>query len=90
MPTTSTTLLDVLLYQLDRKVAEQVSDHARYRFLMAQGRIWRSYFIAFAETGFQPFGGPHPDFGRLDVWDFRLLLSDIDARLTALEHAQVA
>lgn len=82
------TLLDFLIYQLDRRLSAQCSDRARYMMLMVQGRLWRQRLVNFLLEGEQPFASG--DFGKLLDIDFRLMLMEIDLRLTELEEKVAA
>lgn len=83
---TPVTLVDWLKIKLAVKLDKLPSDQARYRCLIQQGNVWRGFYAAFAETGEQPFGGPHPHYGKMDALDFANVLASIEAAKSKLER----
>lgn len=80
-PATITTWLES---ELDKKLAS-LPDGERVRHLDRQMHVWENFFHSFIECGHQPFGSPHPEYGEMDAFDFRLLLCAITERKTRLE-----
>lgn len=70
--------------EIDKKLASLPEDE-RVRHLDRQMHVWENFFHSFIECGHQPFGGPHPQYGEMDAFDFRLLLCAITERKTKLE-----
>lgn len=78
--TTQPTLVQHLSAELDGWLAGLPSDQARYRELILQGNVWHRRYAEYQTEGRQPFGGPHPFYGEMDMFDFALLLADIEGR----------
>jgi len=74
--------------ELAAKLAALPSDQIRYRCLIQQGNVWSGFYAAFAETGAQPFGCPHPRYGAMDALDFANVLASIETAKSRLEHHQ--
>lgn len=72
--------------ELDKKLASLPNDGERVRQLDRQMHVWENFFHSFIECGHQPFGGPHPQYGEMDAFDFRLLLCAITERKARLER----
>lgn len=78
-------LLAYLTSALDRKLSSLPTDSARIRFLAAAFGNWLMLKRQFERDGSQPFGGPHPELGSMDVWDFANLLLEIQKRQREIE-----
>lgn len=81
-----TTIVSWLESELDKKIASMPDDGSRVQLLKTQMHVWENFFHSFAECGHQPFGAPHPVYGEMDAFDFRLLLCAITERKTRLER----
>jgi hypothetical protein len=64
------TLHDWFKAELDKKLASLPSDQARYSHLIRQENIWTQRYDEYGRFGRQPFGGPHPRYGRMGAADF--------------------
>lgn len=73
-------LLRYLTNALDHKLSGLPTDTARVRFLAAAFGNWSMLKRQFERDGSQPFGGPHPEHGSMDQWDFTNLLLEIGKR----------
>lgn len=71
--------------ELDKKLASLPDDQFRAAFLKTQMHVWENFFRGFIECGHQPFRRPHPIYGKMDAFDFRLVLCAIDVRIARLE-----
>lgn len=71
--------------ELDKKLTSLPDDGSRYRLLIQQRCVWERFFHSFAECGHQPFGGPHPEYGEMDAFDFSLVMASIQVRIGRLE-----
>lgn len=78
-------ILAYLTSALDRKLSSMPTDTARVRLLAAAFGNWLMLKRQFERDGSQPFGGPHPELGSMDAWDFANLLLEIQKRQRAIE-----
>jgi hypothetical protein len=86
---TQATLLDFLRDQLERKLASLADDRARIVLLAQQYGVWSSFADKFRAFGTQPFGGPHPEYGEMDAYDFALVLAMINGERARIEAQAV-
>lgn len=75
--------------QLDRKLESLPDDRARVVVLAQQYGVWTMFYRSFAAHGTQPFGGPHPEYGEMNAFDFANVLAAIDLRKNQIERNMV-
>jgi hypothetical protein len=74
--------------ELDKSLARLPTDQARYRELILQENRWTQRYDEYGRLGRQPFGGPHPHYGRMGAADFTNVLCLINSRRSDLEKAR--
>jgi len=75
---------DWLEAELDKKLATFATDQEKYRHLIVCLSSWSRKYQRFEDLGEQPFNRPHPEFGDMDAFAFRILIADIERRMDAL------
>lgn len=78
-----------LAAELDKRLEREPTDRAREVFLAKTYGFWSAAFADWQCRGVQPFGGPHPIYGEMDAFDFRLTLTMIDAARSKLARKAV-
>ena len=83
------TFTEWMAVELDKKLDSLPTDQARYRHLILQENVWTQFYEGYTRYGWQPFGKPHPHYGRMRPADFIIVLGLISDRRTALEKARL-